>query len=248
MTTSTSINLLYTYAERNRYGELLDLLNSKKIISLCLFFSVAVHASFLVKFNGFDSSPRLNTPISRSIDIVLSKYIPEQPPEPQEVVKPVKPKKVIQPKPKPVEKKIVQPVKPEPVVEEAEEIVEEPPVEEERVEQVVESQPYNPPVNTALLAIEKEQYLNTIAAHLEKYKFYPRSARRRHIEGDVKVSFDLLEDGNILNLKIFSGHSALQKATSASITSALPMPPRPESLLALNTIKIEYSMQFSLHD
>jgi protein TonB len=87
-----------------------------------------------------------------------------------------------------------------------------------------------------------------VAAHLEQHKFYPRAARRRHIEGAVQVSFELLEDGNISNLQILSGHSSLQKATEESIYQALPLPARPQTLLALQSIKIEYAMRFSLRD
>lgn len=244
MTTSTSLNLLTPYTARNRFVALLEIIQNKKVISFCLLFSVFLHVLFFVRFGGLQSNHNVDMPISRSIDIVLNKYIPEKPPEVKKKIKPVK-KKIVE-KPKPIEKKVVKPIEPIPVVEEeiVEEVVEEP-IEEQKVAQ---AQPLNTPPDPSILNRKKRLYLDSVAAHLDKHKFYPRSARRRHIEGSVQVSFDLLEDGNILNLKIFSGHSALQKATSESITSALPMPPRPESLLALNTMKIEYSMQFSLKD
>ncbi|MCW9013656.1 MAG: energy transducer TonB [Gammaproteobacteria bacterium] len=251
MTTSTSRNLLIPYTVEERLADLLALIQNRKIITFCLLFSIGLHIVFLIRFDGLENRHDSNKPISHSIDIVLNKYIPEVAPQIQQETKPVERKKVAPKKPRPVEKKIVAPVETPAVVEEqiVEDVVEDKPIEEPpEEEQVVQSMPNNAPVDPALLVSKKRQYLETIAAHLDKHKFYPRSARRRHIEGDVKVSFDLLENGDILNLKIFSGHSTLQKATSESINNALPMPPRPESLLALNTMNIEYSMQFSLKD
>ena len=248
MTTGSSIDLLIPHEEPKIYARLLEIIQNKKIIFLCLAFSVFMHIVFFIRFSGLESEHNINMPVSHSIDIVLSKYIPEQVPQIQDEIKPVKRKIIEKQKPKQVEPKIVAPAETQPVIEEkfVEEKIEEAQEDELIEEQFVQSIPNNAPADPSLLVNEKKQYLETIAAHLDKHKFYPRSARRRHIEGGVKVSFDLLLDGNILNLKIFSGHSALQKATTESIRSALPIPPRPESLLALNTMKIEYTMQYEI--
>lgn len=135
----------------------------------------------------------------------------------------------------------------------ASKIVEEKPIEEPAKQQPEEqpaeqtaSQPLNTPTDPALLETEKAAYLKRIAAHIDKHKFYPRAARRRHIEGKVNVSFDLLIDGRISNLHTYSGPQILQQATADSIHGALPFPERPESLHALNSITIEYAMQFAL--
>jgi len=243
MTTSSSIDLLFPHEEPKLYVRLLEIIQNRKIIFLCLMFSVCMHIIFFIRFSGLENKHDINKTVSHSVDIILNKYIPNQAPK----VKPVERKEINKPKPKPIEKKIVTPTETQPVIKEKiveekiEEIQEDEPIEE----QFVQSIPNNVPTDPALLVDEKKQYLETIAAHLDKHKFYPRSARRRHIEGGVKVSFDLLPNGNILNLKTFSGHSALQKATSESISSSLPMPPRPENLLALNTMKIEYTMQYA---
>jgi len=251
MTTGSSIDLLIPHTEPKLYARLLEIIQNKKIIFLCLAFSIVIHILFLIRFSGLESKHNTNTPVSRSIDIELNRYMPEKAPEIQKKVKPIKRKIIKNPKPapKPVEKKIVAPEKKQAVVEES--ITQEEPVEElvkEIIEekQTLQSQVSNAPEDPALMVSEKKQYLETIAAHLSKHKFYPRSARRRHIEGEVKVSFDLLPDGNILNLKIFSGHTILQKAASESISSSLPMPQRPDSLLALNIMNIEYTMKYAL--
>jgi len=247
ISTNTYTDQLMPYTVQNRYADLVEIIRHKKIISLCILFSVGLHIAFLIRVDGLENKNLMDMPVSHSVDITLTKYIPEDVPQIQQQTQPVK-RKTIE-KPKPVEPKIVAPTETQPVVKEqvVEEVIEEEPLEEPVEETIAQTQANNAPVDPALISSDKALYLESIAAHLDKHKFYPRSARRRHIEGDVKVSFDLLQDGNILNLKIMSGHSALQKATSESINSSLPMPPRPESLLTLNTMTIEYSMQFSLN-
>lgn len=247
MRTSPYANQLMPYTAQNRFADLLEIIRHRKIISLCILFSATLHVLFLIRFNGLENENHTNMPISHSVDIVLTKYVPENVPQVQQQTRPVKRK--TSEKPKPVEPVIIAAAETQPITEEhvIEEAIQEDQTEEFIEETVAQNQLNNAPTDPTLLNSEKTQYLEAIAAHLDKHKFYPRSARRRHIEGNVKVSFDLLQDGNILNLKIMTGHSALQKATTESINSSLPMPPRPESLLTLNTMTIEYSMQFSLN-
>ena len=242
ISTNSYTKQLMPYTAQNRYADFVELIRHKKIISLCILFSIGLHIVFMIRFNGLESQQLTNEPISHSVDIVLTKYIPENAPQ-LEQTQPVKRKTTE--KPKPVEPKIISPADTQPITEE--QVIEEDQTKKPIEETMAQNPPNNTPTDSALLNSEKAKYLKTIAAHLNKHKFYPRSARRRHIEGDVKVSFDLLQDGNILNLKIMTGHSALQKATSESINSSLPMPSRPESLLTLNTMTIEYSMQFKLN-
>lgn len=249
MAANASINLIHPYMTRCRDESLFDIFKSRKIIVATIFASIVVHAIFLVHVKGLDQHESMNQQHTYSVDIVLNKYIPES--VPKQKATPIKKEIVKKPLPSPVKKTTPLPAETKSVVEEEkiediknEEIVEEVIVEE----QLSANQIASAPDNSALIQDEKELYLQTIAAHLEKHKYYPRSAKRRNIEGQVKVSFELMEDGNILNLHTFSGHSLLQKATSESIHSALPMPPRPESLLALSTIPIEYTMEYVLRD
>lgn len=247
MTTATGLINPYAVEGRRTF---IQLMQDKKVITTTLIVSILIHVAMFVRFSGLQTSFDMTKDISHSVEIVLTKYVPEKPPEIEKKQTPPKPPvKKIEPKPEPV-KTLATPVK-QPLVEKTvledpieEEILEEEPVEDS--EPMLETQPNNVPVDPAFLISEKERYLKVLAAHLDKHKFYPRAARRRHIEGEVKVSFDLLLDGRVLNLHTFSGHPMLQKATSDSIHKAMPMPPRPESLLALNTMKIEYAMQYAL--
>jgi periplasmic protein TonB len=244
MSTDTSINLLLPYPQAKPYAGLLEMIQQRKIIFICTLFSILLHILFLVRFSGLENKSHSDIPVSHSVNISLSRYIPEEAPQTQHENKPVK-KKLVK-KVNPLESQVVAPAEIQSAIEETkkeERVVEEEPIIEESF---VQNQATNVPVDPALLVNEKAQYIEAIAAHLDKHKFYPRSARRRHIEGDVKISFGLLLDGNIINLKILSAHTSLEKASSESIHNALPMPPRPENLLALNTIQIEYTMQFAM--
>lgn len=100
----------------------------------------------------------------------------------------------------------------------------------------------------ATLDSEKQRFLRRVAEHLERHKYYPRSARRRHIEGEVRVSFHLQANGDISELNIASGHRSLQDAVRESIDSALPLPTIPQDLRSGRGMNISYEMQFSLQD
>ena len=246
---STTVNLLTPSYKHDNLIVFEHIFNRRNAIYLFLLFSILVHAVSMLRLDGLQQSQTpAQSPISHSIEVVLNRITPET--VPQQEMKPVRKKPLKRPRP---EKKIVakqnkaEPVKKvEPIPVTEPELVEEDTPEPE--EAMAQAQPQNQPISQAVLTSEKTRYLQTITAHLEKHKFYPRTARRRHIEGDVRVSFNLLSNGNIENLEILSGHSSLQKATSKSIYSALPMPPRPDSLMALNTMKIEYSMSYRLHN
>ncbi|MCW8956070.1 MAG: energy transducer TonB [Gammaproteobacteria bacterium] len=240
----TTINLLTGHAFNSQTYEFLQFLQKKKIISLMLMISVILHTLLFLRY-GDISQDTSNKSTSRSLAISLTRITPEAPPEVEQKPQPkVRPKPVLT-KPELV-KKVERPAE-KLITEKNDHLTEQKQEQEQQpLRQAVQDQQKAAPVDPALLSRTKDEYMRILAAHIDKHKFYPRSARRRHIEGLVGVSFDLLKNGQILNLHTFSGHPTLQKASMDSIRSALPMPPRPESLLALNTMKIEYSMQFAL--
>ena len=71
------------------------------------------------------------------------------------------------------------------------------------------------PSNKAVKVAE-QSYLNALQKAIVKHAqdTYPRRAKRRHWEGEVKISFTILPNGNIVNLKIVetSGKSILDQA------------------------------------
>lgn len=70
----------------------------------------------------------------------------------------------------------------------------------------------------------KELYLQRLFTHIEAHKFYPPSARRRHLEGQVRVSFTIDAAGGVSDLKVAEGHPQLEEAALQTVRSALPLP------------------------
>jgi len=67
---------------------------------------------------------------------------------------------------------------------------------------------------------------NAVRKHLEAFKYYPASARRRGIEGDVDVSFMLVHGGVVEQVKVLkgSGFSVLDRAALTTVARAQPFP------------------------
>lgn len=110
----------------------------------------------------------------------------------------------------------------------------------------VEHQPQRerPPSNSTLLAQQREHYLGQLMAHIEKFKFYPRAARRRGIQGDATVSFKLGQMGEVTELIISSDYGILKQAATEAIKSALPLPLPPQG--ASFSRQFKFNMRYTL--
>jgi len=73
---------------------------------------------------------------------------------------------------------------------------------------------------------EKKGIRNVVRNHLESFKYYPASARRRGIEGDVDISFMLVHGGVAEQVKVLegSGYAVLDRAAMTTVTRAQPFP------------------------
>lgn len=239
-----SINLLADKPFISQPQRFAQVLSQNKLISLMIIISFLLHATALLRLGDLGPKSTENT-LNRSLVISLSRITPDAPPETEQKQQTLARAEPTQSLPELINKT---PHPSRKVINEQSSQVntETQPQQTQTLRQTAQNQVQTNQSDPALLDKTRNEYIKILAAHIDKHKFYPRSARRRHIDGQVKVSFDLLNNGQILNLHTFSGHPVLQKATMDSIRSALPMPPRPESLLALNTMKIEYSMQYAL--
>jgi len=67
---------------------------------------------------------------------------------------------------------------------------------------------------------------DAVRKHLEAFKYYPASARRRGIEGDVDVSFKLVHGGAAEQVKVLkgSGYAVLDHAALSTVARAQPFP------------------------
>jgi len=90
----------------------------------------------------------------------------------------------------------------------------------------------------------RKNYISTLLMHIEGYKRYPGSARRRNIEGDIKVSFHLLDDGSITELSASGGARVLRQAAMRSVTNAFPFPPCPEKFNC--SMQVNFVMKYKL--
>ena len=178
----------------------------------------------------------LNSVAVQKVEEVIEKPIIEQ--KPEEVIE----KLVEKPAPKKIEKKIVE--KPKKIEKPIEKVVEKPiekvvekpiekvvdkPIEnisEKVVENVVETpapapkeskaEVVAPTVNKAELDNLENIYLSKVKAKIEKNKTYPKAAKKLNQTGKVLVSFDILKDGKIINIRIIK-NSNFEKLDSASI-------------------------------
>lgn len=204
--------------------------------------SLLLHLILFVQLSANADSSQAQAPqLSTRVSLNLMPP-PQQPPQPVEAEQPrpkPKPKAVPKPKPepktepktkkKPPEK--VEEIKPEP------EVVPEQAVATKVAEQIQrETGNDNAPI--------KKEYLKNLLTHIEGHKYYPSSARRRGMEANIEVSFELLSNGTFRDLKTSGGPLILRKAAEQAITKALPfeMPP-PE---VNSPLYVSYVMQFEL--
>lgn len=91
---------------------------------------------------------------------------------------------------------------------------------------------------------KQNKYWNALRKKIDKYKFYPRIAKKRRMEGKVKVTFTVSNTGKVSNIsvngpKVFhnSAKNAVKKAFPISIKNA------PVSLPATINITLNYKVR-----
>ena len=206
--------------------------NSSFIVAAVI--SLTVHATAVVYFEHYDS-PFANQPQS-TVSLMRISLAPARPaapePEPETRPRPEPPPPPPAPKPE-VRKKPLPP--PEPAIEppptntevaETTELIEEQIATSDYVEAPVDK----PALAQVALQDERESYLLRLLEHIDNYKFYPRTARRRGVEGEIQVAFYLRKDGSISNLQVTGGSKVLRKAATQAVQRALSLPPPPASL------------------
>ncbi|MCG8017025.1 MAG: TonB family protein [Candidatus Thiodiazotropha sp. 'RUGA'] len=169
------------------------------------------------------------TPEAVQQNPVEKKVVKQQPPKPKAKPKAKKrPRKKIVKAEKPTPKK-----KPQPIIEAA-------PVEPSKPEAVAQPAPAKTQPKAQLLEI----YLAEILSSIEQKKRYPTLARRKNIEGKVRVRFKLSCGGDITELEIQGAHGLLRKATNKAIKAAQPFPKIPQALQC--PLPVTYAMAYSL--
>ncbi|MEJ2528888.1 MAG: TonB family protein [Gammaproteobacteria bacterium] len=149
-------------------------------------------------------------------------FIPE--PEPEQIKEPEpepEPEPTPRPKPKPIPK-------PKP-------------------KQVVKKQPKAQMAQKEIKSGSPKQrhaYLSSLIRKIERNKFYPRPARRRNLQGNIRVNVTVLCNGSIAGLSVSGGHKLLQEAAAKAVRKAAPFTKPPGGVGC--PLPISYSMRFKV--
>ena len=198
-------------------------------------------------------SVKIKQPKKAKKRVVKKKRI-KKPPKPKKIIKP-KPKKVVKPKPKKVIKKIIHKIKKLKKITFKKKLLKKPPIKQisKPLPTITKKQDVNiskkitpPKVVFQKRPIVKEVVvpkvdikqkfikLNTdkIIKAINEEKYYPRIARKRHIEGVVKVSFLLKKDGSVIIKEVKTDKRYLGSAATKTIKKAsIYFPKPPEDIL-----------------
>ena len=165
-----------------------------------------------------------------SVEPTTAKEIVEEVPTPQEEVEApepeqtIKPKKVVKKQLKPTPVKKPKKVKPQvAAVQQAAMPV---------VDPVIAETPITSASNSGEEDLIRQRYKQRLMKIIAAHKYYPKRARRRHIEGRVEVGFVVMQDGVIENIRLAdsSGEGVLDKAALDALRRAGQFEPLPIEL------------------
>jgi protein TonB len=93
----------------------------------------------------------------------------------------------------------------------------------------------------------RADYLDKLRAHLARHKEYPRRARARGIEGEVRVAFTVHPDGRLTATRIQQGSDSrrLDRAAKRMLERAEPAP-RFAPAMDQSPIKLELPVRFGM--
>jgi protein TonB len=172
--------------------------------------------------------------------------IVEAPPEQKVEPPPSKPEpaKTVADQPKPV------PVKPKPIRTEAKKPADAPPAPRSSAAPKAERQASLEPSSAtagATSAAALASYNQLVAAHLQRFKQYPSSAKAAGEQGTSRLSFTLGRSGQVLGSRVAgsSGHPSLDGETLAMVRRAQPFPSMPPELKQAS-MSFSIPVQFSI--
>jgi len=70
---------------------------------------------------------------------------------------------------------------------------------------------------------KKREFLSQVRGKIIANKRYPKMALRRHIQGAVKVKFDITSNGTVSNIQFINGKTILQKSVRKAIEKSFPI-------------------------
>ena len=114
-------------------------------------------------------------------------------------------------------------------------------------ETTTQNHAFNSVANTVGSSNSADEYLAMVRMRIERHKKYPMLARRRHMEGRVRLRFMLEPNGKAEVVEVVkgSGYRILDQAAVAAIMAASPFP-RPPGGLFRGPVPLEITMVFEL--
>ena len=100
------------------------------------------------------------------------------------------------------------------------------------------------PGGSAADANARDRYLSSVLAHIESHKFYPQTARRRGLQGNVHVCFTLDATGMVTDLHVTGDNSLFVESAKAAVLNAIPLPKAPS--FDGFPLTVRYQMVFKL--
>jgi len=86
----------------------------------------------------------------------------------------------------------------------------------------------------------KKAFLRHVRANIIANKRYPKLAKRRHIEGSVKVRFDITQTGEVTNIRFINGKRIFQKSIRKTLERTFPVniPNEVRAELPINDVSV----------
>ena len=206
--------------------------------------------SILYSVSHIHISPKAPVKTISINHVTLQKQTPPPPaPKPKPKPLPPKPEPIVKKKPKPLVKKRrvkkrtpPKRLKPRKRVSRQKSVSKEPETPR-RVSKTAPSVPAVKPQPKATAAtLYLDENLPRIIEAIEKAKYYPKIARRMHLEGTVKVSFVLERDGSVHDIIAEGEQGILKKAAKTTIRRASLHFPRPPHRMTIS-VPIVYRLK-----
>ena len=198
------------------------------------------------------------------IKMSLSQFVPEvvTPPKPviEKVEEPVEEKPVEEPEVEPepvIEKEVLKEVVPEPIVEKVTPKVVKKPVKKKvhkkiktkkktkkKKKKKKTSQKQASKQQNHSSKAEKNKFWNALRKKIDNHKFYPRIAKKRGMEGTVKVKFTILANGRVGSITV-KGPKIFHHSAKNAVKGAFPISVKkaPVSLPTSTNITLRYQIR-----
>ena len=171
----------------------------------------------------------------RVVKKITKKVVKKSKPKPKKrpIVHKKKPKKVIKKhvkkvvkkvvkKPKYVAHKVVETVVQEPYYAPVSRVVVPAPVVKP-VPKVIKAQPAMVAKPAGDNGRAKKAFLRNVRSRIIANKKYPKMALRRHVEGSVKIRFDITREGQVSNIRFINGKSIFHKSIRKTLERTFPV-------------------------